>query len=308
MDLTAHALRYFVAAAEELHFARAAARLHLTPPSLSEQIARLEKRVQAPLFVRDPRGVSLTPAGAELLPLARAVVAAHDAVADWAAGRRTAVAGTVRVGAFAASAAPLRTAVLGAAEAEHPGIRVATRRMGLDHLLAGVRDGDVDVAYVPEPMPDPLPGLRSLTVAWHRRVLVLPADHPLAARAEVSIEETNDEVFISLAETTPEGNARWLVDPRADGSSPRRGPVATDVDELLDLCAAGKGLSIAAEPVTSHYTRPGVCFVPLGDVEAARFALVWRSDERDSAVLAYVALARRVAAGRPEPVSGRRAP
>jgi len=296
VELTAHALRYFVAVAEELHFGRAAARLHLATPSVSEQISRLEKRLHVDLFERSSRGVVLTEAGAELLPLARAVVEAHNTVEDWAAGRRTAMVGTVRVGAFAASAAPLRTAVIAVLELEVPGIRVITRRLGLDRVLAGVRAGDIDVAYVPEPLPSPLPGLRTATVARHRRVLVLPADHPLAGRAEVSIEETNADVFLTLVDTTPAGDARWLVDPRADGSSPRRGTVAADFDELLDLCAAGKGLSIAAEPAVSHYTRPGVAFVPLVDVEDAGFALAWRTDERDAAVLAYVTRARRLAA------------
>ena len=299
MELTAHGLRYFVAVAEELHFGRAAARLHLATPSLSEQIARLEARLHTELFQRTPRGVLLTEAGAELLPLARAAVEAHNCVTDWAAGRRTALAGTVRVGAFAASAAPLRTTVLGALEAEHPGIRLVTRRKDLQLVLAGVRAGELDVGYVPEPLPDPLPGLRTVTVAHHRRVLLVPAAHRLAGRAEVSIEETNGDVFLTLAGTTPAGDDRWLVDPRADGSSPGRGPVAADFDELLDLCAAGKGLCVAAEPAVSHYSRPGVRFVRLRDVPDARFALAWRTDERDAAVLAYVALVRRLAATPP---------
>jgi DNA-binding transcriptional LysR family regulator len=294
VELTAHALRYFVAVAEEEHFGRAAARLHLAPPSLSEQIARLEKQLRVELFERGPRGATLTDAGRDLLPLARSVVAAHDAVADWAVTRRDAVTGTVSVGAFAASAAPVRGRVLAAVEEAHPGLRVVTRRMPLAALVADLRAGGADVGYVPELALPQLTGLTGVPIARHRRVLVVPAGHPLAGRQEASIEETNRDVFVTLADATPEGDLRWLVDPRADGSSPARGPVAADVDELLDLVAAGKGVSIVAEPATDHYTRPGLAFVRLSDVEDARFLLVWRKDERDPAVLAYLAVARRV--------------
>ena len=97
MDVGVHALWYFLALTEELHFGRAAARLHLTTPSLSQQIARLEARMHAPLFERSSRGVRVTAVGDELVPLARAVVDASDALERWASSRRTELAGTVRV-------------------------------------------------------------------------------------------------------------------------------------------------------------------------------------------------------------------
>jgi DNA-binding transcriptional LysR family regulator len=184
--------------------------------------------------------------------------------------------------------------VLAAAEEAHPGLRMTTRRMALDQLLGELRGGGTDVGYLPELAESQLAGLRRIPVARHRRVLVLPAGHPLSGRSSASIEETNADVFVTLAGTTPQGDARWLVDPRGDGSSPRRGPVSADVDEMLDLVAAGKGVGIVAETATDHYRRSGIAFVPLDDVDDARFLLAWRADERDPAVLAYLAVARRV--------------
>ena len=294
MEFSAHALRYFAVLCEELHFGRAAARLHLTPSSLSEQVSRLEKRLAADLFLRGPRGVELTAVARELLPLARAVVAAHDDVAAWAAARSVR-GGSVRVGVVAAAAAPLRSAVLDAVARRFPQVEVGSRRIGFQEEAAALRDGLVDVAYAPEPLPRPARGLRWASVAREPRVLVVPAGHRLAGREAVSVEETNSEVFLTVRTADPATTAWWLVDPRADGSSPARGASATDIEEVLDLCAAGRGLNIATASTATHYARPGVAFVPLRDVPDAGVALCWRAEEADPAVLAYVALARELA-------------
>ncbi len=297
MDVTAHALRYFLVLSEELHFGRAAARLHLTTPSLSEQIARLEKRVRTPLFTRGPRGVALTDAGSELVPLARQAVAAHDEVSRWAAAVAGEVRGTVRVGVVATVAAVLRADVDRALARAHPDVELTSRRLGFQEEGDALREGRVDVAFAPEPLPEPHRGLHTTTVATEPRVLVVPAGHRLAGRDAVSVEETNGEVFIGVPTSDPATLDWWLVDPRADGSHPSHGPVAADIDGVLDLVEAGRGLNIASAEVAAHYARPGVGFVPLSDVEDARVALCWRSDEQDPAVLATVAAVRRVATG-----------
>jgi DNA-binding transcriptional LysR family regulator len=293
VDVTAQALRYFVALSEEGHFGRAATRLHVTTPSLSEQIARLEKRFKADLFVRSPRGAELTDAGRELLALARVVVDAHDAVSGWAALRQVPQGGTVRVGIFAAAAATLRVRVHEVLADRHPELVVATRRIGVDEALGMLRESRIDVAYVPEPLPGDGRGVRSASVTRQRRMLVVPADHPFATRADVGIEETNDATFIPIAAGDPASVDWWLVDPRADGSHPRHGPTAADFEAMLDLCAAGRGLGMAASFAADHYARPGIRFVPLRDVPEARTALCWRADERDPVVLTYVTTARR---------------
>jgi DNA-binding transcriptional LysR family regulator len=294
VDVSAHSLRYFVAVSEERHFGRAAARLHLTTSSLSEQVSRLEKRLGTPLLERTPRGVELTDAGRELLPLARSAVAANEAIGAWADERATARGGMVRVGVVAAVAAELRADVAAAAALRHPDLHVVTRRQR--ELLPAVRAAQLDVAFSPG-LPTDMPWLRSVEVAREGRVLVAPSGHPLAGRDAVSIGETRDEVFIPMATATPAGDAWWLVDPRPDGSHPRRGPAAGDIDDMLDLCAAGRGLGMAAASDAQHYTRPGITFVPLTDVEDIPVALCWRADERDPAVLAYVGLVRRTADG-----------
>jgi DNA-binding transcriptional LysR family regulator len=295
VEVSAHALRYFVAVAEEEHMGRAAERPHLTAPSLSAQVARLERQLGTALFVRTQRGVELTEAGRELLPLARAAVEAHEAVTFWGADHADAQSGVVRVGVFAAAGGTLRSTVLATMRERHPDLDVRTQRLSRSEAIAALRDRRLDVAYLPEPLPAALTGIRWATVTHQPRLLIVPAGHRLAGRERVSIEETNDEVFIPLAGVDEAAIAWWLVDPRADGSHPARGPAVTDFEELLDTCAAGGGLGLASTFAVTNYQRPGLTFVRLDDVEDARTALCWRADETDPAVRTFVATVRRLA-------------
>lgn len=292
MELSVHALRSFIAISEERQFGRAATRLHVTTSALSELIGRTEKRLDTLLFVRTPRGAELTEAGRELLPLAHAVAHASDAVADWAAGRSAAQHGRVRVGLAGATATALRARILDHLRQRHPDLEVLTRRRSQRReALADLRNGRLDVAYVPVIPGDP-PGLRFLTVGHDPRVLVVPAGHRLAGRSSVSIEETNDEVFLEMAGNDARAVAWWLVDPRADGSHPARGGQAGDFDDMLDQVASGRGLCLAPSLAMQHRTREGTAWIPLSDAPEALVALYWRADERDPAVLAYLASAR----------------
>ncbi|MCO7220912.1 LysR family transcriptional regulator [Klenkia sp. PcliD-1-E] len=295
MDLPSHALRYFVAVAEEGHMGRAAARLHMTTPSVSEQVARLERRAGAALFVRTRTGVVLTDVGAELLPMARAAVEAQETILTWAADRVHGQTGTVRVGVFAAAGGQLRPAVLAEMAEHHPEVEVVTRRTARGEGLTALREGSLDAVYVPEPLPRDLPGVRWVTVIHQPRVLVVPAGHPLAGRDEVDIGETDGEVFIPMAGGDEASVAWWLVDPRPSGVRPERAAPAADFDEMLDRCAAGRGLGMATVVAADHYQRPGLTFVRLRDVPAAQTALCWRADERSVAVRAFVGTVRRVA-------------
>jgi DNA-binding transcriptional LysR family regulator len=296
VDLSLHALRSFVAVAEERQFGRAAARLHLSASALSEMVSRTEKTLGARLFVRTPRGVELTDTGRELLPLAHAVVAAGDAVADWVAARSTAQRGRVRVGLAGPAIAPLRARVLDHLRQRHPDIDVVTRRRSQRReAFADLRSGRLDVAYVPD-VPGDSPGLRTMTVGHESRVLAVPAGHPLGASRSVALEETNGETFLTVAGNDPRAVTQWLVDPRSDGSHPARGAEAGDFDDLLDLVAAGRGIAMAGAADEQQIARKGIAWVALTDAPQLRVAVGWRADERNPAVLAYLSAVHAVTA------------
>lgn len=265
MDVTAAALRYFVTLAEELHYARAAERLHITPPSLSQQISRLERQVGRRLFDRSPRTVALTPAGAELLPLAIAATRAHEAVAAWAG--TTPASTPIRIGVVAGAGGSL-SEVLATVIERYPETIVQIARLGFFGVEEAVRARRVDVAFGFAPI-DPSRDVVVTPLLQEGRVLVVRDDHPLAERETVRIEETNALDFVVPAGADGDARAWWLVDPRPDGSRPRVITVADDVEGLMELCAAGIGVNIATESLSVQTRRPGLAYIPIADIPPA---------------------------------------
>ena len=278
MDVPIHVIRYFCVLAEELHFGRAAERLSITPPSLSQQISRLEQQLDVKLFNRSPRMVELTHYGRDLLPLARRVQDDHDQLLSWGRSvRRERDAPILRVGVVAAGAGTLTTAAIAATMQAIPHARIEMRRLGFFDVAADLEAGRVDVVFAPWPMQLP-PRVRAEPLWREPRVLVVRADHALAGRDSLVIGETGDENFVSVANGPTDVVDWWLVDPRPDGSRPRRGPTADSVEGLLELVAAGAGVNIAGESASSHYRRDELAFIPITDIEPATIVLCTLSD------------------------------
>ncbi len=287
MDVPIHVIRYFCVLAEELHFGRAAERLSITPPSLSQQISRLEQQLSVKLFDRSPRKVELTAAGRDLLPLARRVQDDHDQLLSWGRSmQRDRLAPVLRVGVVAAGAGTLTTAAIAATMQAIPTARIEMRRLGFFDVADELEAGRVDVVFAPWPMQ--LPARVRAEPLWREaRVLAVRADHPLAERETLSILETGEEVFIAVANGVPEVVDWWIVDPRPDGTRPKRGPTADSVEGLLELVAAGAGVNIAGQSASKHYRREELAFVPITDIEPATIVLCSLIDARNPMVDAF---------------------
>jgi DNA-binding transcriptional LysR family regulator len=287
MDVPIHVIRYFCVLAEELHFGRAAERLSITPPSLSQQISRLEQQLDVKLFDRSPRKVELTRHGRELLPLARRVQDDHDQLLAWGRSlQRERKTPLLRVGVVAAGAGALTTAAIASTMQAIPQARIEMRRMGFFDVASELESGNVDVVFAPSPMRLP-PRIRVEPLWVEPRVLVVPAGHPLADRESVEIAETNDQVFVSVAGGTPEVVDWWIVDPRPDGSRVKRGPTADSVDGLFELVAAGAGVNIAGQSASRQYRRDELGFIPITDIEPAMIVLCSLSDSPNPMVATF---------------------
>lgn len=295
MDVPLHVLRYFCTLADELHFGNAARALQISAPSLSQQISKLERTIGVPLFERNPRGIALTPTGLELLPLARRVRDDHDSLLAWAHARQAQPEQVIlRVGMVAAGAGALTTSILTSAMQRMPGVRFEMRRLGFFDTNAELIAGRVDVAFVPSPIHTDK-RLRLEPLWSEPRVLIVPTSHRFSTRESISILETSDETFVSAGGGEAAIVDWWIVDPRPDGSHPRRGATAEDADGLIELCAAGVGVNIASASAATHYRRDGLAFIPISDIEPATILLCTLVQTTNPAVRMFESIAAELA-------------
>lgn len=280
-----HQLRLFLVLAEELHFGRAAQRLLLTQPSLSQQIRALEDRLGVELVQRSSRRVELTEAGRALIPEARNFVASMARMQRLAATYARQVRGHLKIGAIGGEAfMPYATAILAELSARHPGITVEIRSVNLVEQVYALPRGEVDAAFLRPPLP---PGLRSLHLATEPRVACLPADDPLVGQAPLTLAQLSDRAMVDVP--IPELREWWdfwTVNPRPDGSAVRFGPVVEDMEALLSAVARGQAIAFLPAEARYDYVRRGVAYVDVLDLPLSTAALAWLPRHRDHAPLA----------------------
>jgi DNA-binding transcriptional LysR family regulator len=283
-------VEYFVAVADELHFGRAAARLHIAQPSLSQQIRKLETQVGVPLLVRTSRRVELTPAGATLQREGKRTLATAERAlraARAAAGER------LTIGFYGSAASGLLTDVLNALNQRLPAVEVVLRELELSHV-EDITDGRVDIAFTRL-----RPGEADLEVevlATQARVVALPAAHPLASRDSVAFADLRDESFITGPQThNPGWRAQWLAEQQRHGLPGRISAEAASVQEILTLVATGRGVCLVPAPAAALYPRAEVAYVTVRDAEPAIVSLAWSHDRLSPTGREFLAIARSAA-------------
>lgn len=285
-------MRYFVAAADETSFTRAAAGLHVAQQSLSQQITVLERILGTKLFDRDGRGARLTAAGEVFLPEARAVLdRAEEAVATLVRVVRGEI-GTLRLAFLASTANYLLPPVVRAARDQLPGLTLSTAEVSIAELVDGLRGGRFDAAFTRPPLVEDLAGRTLIT---EQVCAVLPDGHPLADRAGLTLSDLADEPWVLTPRLSWEPwHRKYDADFAAAGFTPRVVQRATTVQGLLGLVAAGVGVTRLARSAHS-LRRTGVVFVPLAG-DSARTEMVWRPGHRSSALDALAGVVTALAA------------
>jgi DNA-binding transcriptional LysR family regulator len=230
-------LEYFVTVAEELGFARAAERLHVVQPAVSKQIARLERELGVPLFDRSTRHVRVTTAGERLLPEIRAVLAAVANVGRIASGIASGADGVLRLGTSQGLGDRLDQ-VLDRLAATVPRLQVRLSSTPLAERLAAVRNGELDAAFVR--ILGDASGLGLLPLWTEPLVVVLPAAHPLAGHATLTIDQVAAlPVRLSAREVNPVLYDLITAAIAATGRQPRLGPPFTNLQDTLAEIATG---------------------------------------------------------------------
>ncbi|WP_405463317.1 LysR family transcriptional regulator [Streptomyces jietaisiensis] len=277
-DLDLRLVRYFVAVAEHRHFGRAATHLHLTQPSLSRQVHRLEQQLGARLLDRTPQGNVLTAAGEVFLPRARSLLRSADQTV--AATRAAAEPSRLLVGY---TRGLIVTTAVRALRRRHPDAEVQAVFVEFGDSAAALREHRVDAMVTRLPLPTE--GLRVTVLREEIRMLLLPADHPLAGKESLGLEDIANEPLLRVPD--PEWNAYWRMDPRPDGSPVPDGPLAESYEDKFELVASGEAVAIVPAARDGGVPRPDLTVVPLRDVPPSHVVLATRAGDRSRLVAAF---------------------
>ncbi|MDO5101695.1 MAG: LysR substrate-binding domain-containing protein [Lautropia sp.] len=265
-------LRYFVAVAEELNFGKAARRLHVSQPPLSQQIRALESDLGVPLFERDRHRVSLTPAGQVYLKHAYSLLSAADAAVQAAQRAAAGEVGELRLG-YSASVmySDLVLSAIGGFRRVCPDVSLVLVEGRTHEHAERLARGDIDLAIVRAPLPafvDDWPASQRGLVCTERLVLALPAEHPLSAHETVPWLALAGESFVSVSRSQKTALNR-VIDGllAAQGMQPVVAVETWDMASLLGLVSVGAGIAIVPETLSKKY-QGAIEFRPLADAAA----------------------------------------
>ncbi|GGV64217.1 LysR family transcriptional regulator [Streptomyces longisporoflavus] len=270
-------LLYFVAVAETRHFTRAAEQVHVSQPSLSQQVRALEKELGAELFSRARGNIALTDAGEALLPLARRILADADTarieVQELAQLRR----GRIRLGATPSVCTGLLPEVLRAFHDRHPGIQLLLEESGSHDLVRELARGALDLAVVVLPLPSPSPALTTVELLREDLVVVSSPDARGFGGKSVRVADLQRERLVmfrhgyDLRELT-------VAACRAEGFEPEFAVEGGEMDAVLGFVRAGIGVAVVPRMVAERAGR-GLRMTPLARPSLQRtIALAHRSD------------------------------
>lgn len=285
-------LRYFVAVAEEENVTRAAARLHVSQPPLSRQLRDLEEELGLQLFSRGPKSLRLTPEGRVFLLEARAVlerVGEAVRVASSLAGRET---GEIHIGYAPSLTVELLPLVLRKFETAGGGVRARLHDFSTAQMLAGLRDGTLDVALMIKPHSASLRGLEFRTLRKQAVCVAVHPTHPLATQARIGLSQiARERLVVYTKEDYPEYHA-WLERLfRKNGLIPRIGEAHDSATSLIAAVESGFGVALVQQGFEC-LSGPRLLLRPISPAPPPFVVgMAWHQGERRVPVKKFVAVA-----------------
>jgi len=284
MDL--RRLRYFVAVAEELHFGRAAERVGIAQPPLTQQMQKLEQELGCRLLVRGRRTV-LTEAGSTLLAEARRLLDQAEQAAESTRRAARGEQGRLVVGAPPSVMLSALPAVIRKYRQRYPGVQFRLRELSTSAIESALRSGEIDVGFLRETRPEP--PLASQVVFEEPVVAVLPAAHPLAARASLALSSLRSEPFLFFPRRLgPTFYDKLISFCSAAGFVPDVVQEATQWQSVVCLVEAGMGVSLAPGCV-ERFRWPGVTYRRLHQLRTVVLSC-WRAEAPAAAATAFLKL------------------
>lgn len=296
MHIELRQLRYFLTVAEELHFGRAAKRLHMTQPPLSQAIQGLEELLGARLFERNRRGVALTPAGDALLPEARRLLDQAQELPAIVQRAAAGEAGRLSLAFVSSADYSVLPPFLRAYRAAYPHVQIrlqeATSDLQLDELL----HGRIDAGLLIPPLPEKAKAeLEYLPVLSEPLILAAPADLAgLPAEGAVDLAALPPLPLIVFPRAISPGlHDAILAVFGAAGITPAIGQEAIQMQTIVSLVSAGMGIALVPQSV-SNLRRPGVEYRPLTQsTPLVETGLAWRRDNASPVLRGFLELLRK---------------
>lgn len=287
MSMEIRDIEIFLTLAEELHFGRAAERLFVSPARISQAIKQQERRLGGALFDRtNRRQIHLTPLGRQLYDDLRPVYAGLRAGLERAQLAAQGITHVLRVAMLPINSYDLRP-VWDTFRARHPHWKLRIQQASFVDPFAVLRRGDIDVliAWLPIEEPDLTVGP---VVLAEPRVLAVATGHELAGRTSIALDAVGD---FQHPDIPPSGSDYWYdtyVPPQTrTGRVIERGPVVRTQEEFLALISTGEIVSLFPQHVTRYWVRPDIAYVPVRDLEALPYALVWRTESENDLIRAF---------------------
>ena len=254
-----HQLRYFVAVADEGSFSRAAAKVRVSQPSLSQQIRKLEAEVGQPLFDRLPRSVVLTEAGRCLIDYARQILASIGDARRCVDELKGEVAGKVAVGAIPTIAPYVLPGLVVTFQKHYPDVILEIVEDVTDSITRRIEAGELDIALASSCRPSPT--LRRESVGAEPLLALVPEKHPLAKKDVVELDDLKSQRFLLLHEMhCLSQQVNHLLESRR--LRPEIALAGSQLSTIANMVAASIGVSIVPQMMVKHYATPGCVSLP----------------------------------------------
>ena len=290
-------LRYFVAVAEEMHFGRAAARLHMTQPPLSQTIQALESQLGTPLFSRNRRSVALTAAGRALLPEAQRLLMQAESLPALVQRAAAGESGQLRLAFVSSADYSVLPVALREFRSAYPAVQIDLREATSDVQLEELAAGNIDLGILIPPVPDKLKTILDyFPVLTEPLVLALPADSKLAtATRKVSLKSCAGlPLIIFPRRLAPALHDQILGCFRDAGLTPSIEQEAIQMQTIVGLVAAGMGIALVPQSV-SNLKRPGVEYRALKEASPlVEIGLAWRRDNTSPVLQSFLDLIQKI--------------
>jgi DNA-binding transcriptional LysR family regulator len=282
-------LQYFIAVAEELHFGRAAARLHIAQPPLSQMIRRLEAELKVTLFRRNRRNVELTAAGSAFLVHARLALAELERGREAAGRAERGQVGQLVLGMVPSGDTKLFTEVLRRFGERFAEVRLVLQSLSTAAQVEAIQEGHLDVGFLRMPVRAPRLAIRA--ISRETLVVALPSSHPLTRKKAVRLSDLSDEPNIMFPRRLAPDYYDTIVSLfRQSGQRLHIAQEAEHVQMHLSLIAGGFGLSLLPSSMQDFQLR-GVAYRPISDpVPVVETAIGYRRDDRSEVLQSLLAV------------------